>query len=627
MRKIILITLCALLFVSLHAQDRFVAVEAKLKELAVKDALGLNEKVELSVNGVALNEFIRGIAVSNSVNVSMDPALNEKIYNNFTNVNVADVFLFLSKKFDLDMTFIGNIISFTKHIETKPEPPKYAQKQINISFDKNTGFVSIDLNNDSLQLVAKELTRVAQKNVVFSPELNGKIVNGFIQNVSFDNAMDKLAFSNDLKITKSDDDFYLIEKRDKDLLASKNGLIPKNNQSDVQGLSIKRDNNYMTVDATNVPISDIINMASAEMGKDYYLFTELKGNSTVKINHVTYDELLTNVLNGTDFTYKKQDDVYLFGDRNLEGLRKTKLVQLKYRTAEKITDFIPGDLKKGVDIKIFPDLNGIILSGSQPRIDEIEKFLMQVDRVVPVVVIQVMIANVSKSKTLSTGIEAGLGKSPKATEGTVFPGLDLTFSSSALNELIDGINGYGVVNLGNVTPNFYLSLKAMESQGVLKLRSTPQLATLNGNKATMSIGETQYYLEVTNNVIGTQNPQNQLSQTYKSVNADLSLTITPVVSGDEQITLDIAVKQSSFTARISNTAPPGQITRDFQSLLRVKNGDMVMLGGLEEASANDSGSGVPFLSRIPIIKWFFSSRTRTKSKSKLTIFIKPTVIY
>ena len=167
----------------------------------------------------------------------------------------------------------------------------------------------------------------------------------------------------------------------------------------------------------------------------------------------------------------------------------------------------------------------------------------------------------------------------------------------------------------------------MESQGILRLRSTPQLATLNGNEAKMSIGETQYYLETQNNIIGSQNPQNQVTQQYKSVNADLALTIKPVVSGDEQITLDITVKQSSFTARISNTAPPGQITRDFQSNLRVKNGETVMLGGLEEGTNNDSGSGVPLLSRIPIIKWFFSSRTRAKSRSKLTVFIKPTVIY
>src|SRR5690606_18796425 len=117
------------------------------------------------------------------------------------------------------------------------------------------------------------------------------------------------------------------------------------------------------------------------------------------------------------------------------------------------------------------------------------------------------------------------------------------------------------INLGAVTPNFYINLKAMESNGVLKLRSTPQIATLNGHEAKLSIGQTQYYLEVSNNVIGSQNPQNIISQNYKPVNADLSVSIDPQVSGDEQITMTINVKQASFTERITDTAPPGSINR------------------------------------------------------------------
>jgi type IV pilus assembly protein PilQ len=168
----------------------------------------------------------------------------------------------------------------------------------------------------------------------------------------------------------------------------------------------------------------------------------------------------------------------------------------------------------------------------------------------------------------------------------------------------------------------------MEEQGVIKLRSTPQIATLNGHEAKLSIGQTQYYSEVNNNLVNSGVQQNLLQTVvYKPVNADLSLTIDPQVSGDEQITMTINVKQSSFTERISNTAPPGSINRDFQSLVRVKNGEMIMLGGLEESNNSQSGRGLPGLARIPVIKWLFGERTRTKQQNKLTIFIKPTIIY
>ena len=62
-------------------------------------------------------------------------------------------------------------------------------------------------------------------------------------------------------------------------------------------------------------------------------------------------------------------------------------------------------------------------------------------------------------------------------------------------------------------------------------------------------------------------------------------------------------------------------------MIRVKNGEMILLGGLEKKRKSDSGSGVPILSRIPILKWFFSSRKKDKSKSKLHILIRPIVTY
>lgn len=617
---------CLFMISSLQAQDRFVAIEGQLKELS-KTVPGLNEKVQLSVNGITIQDFIRGMAVANNLNVSVDPGLNEKIFNNFTDVPVSDVLVFLCKQYSLDITFIGSIMSIKKFAAPPAEQPKYVSRQIKISYDKTTSTISFDLNNDSLSQVTREITKATGKNIAFSPDLIGKMVNGFVQNATFGNAMDKLAFSNDLKITATDDNFFLVEKRDKEATVAgvKSG---KNSYAQTPGLTVKRDDSFhVSVEATAVPISDIIAAVSREMGYDYFLFSEPKGNTTVRAAGVTYDDFLKLLLNGTEYTFKKQADRYLLGDRGLEGLRSTKLVQLQFRTVEKIVDFIPAKLKEGVDIKMFPDLNSLILSGSQPRIEEIEAFIVDVDRVVPVVTIEVLLVDVRNSKTLSTGIEAGLKKGGAVTGGTVFPGVDLSLGASSINEIIAGINGFGLVNLGNVTPNFYITLKLLETQGVLKMRSTPQLSTLNGNEAKMSIGKTEYYPETQTTIIGNVTGGSQTAVQWKSVNADMSISINPIVSGDEQITLKIDVQQSSFTERISPTAPPGTITRDFSSLIRVKNQEMIMLGGLDENSMSDTGSGVPLLSRIPVIKWFFSSRTKVKTDNKLTVFIKPTILY
>ncbi len=626
MLKRLLLPLLLLFALFTQAQDRFGTIETRLKELA-KETPGLNEKVELSVNGVSIQDFIRGLATTNNLNISVDAGLTTKIYNNFSNVNVADVLLFLCKKYDLELSFIGSIMSFSQ-FAAPPEPPKkYVSKPFKVLYDRGNNLLSYDLNSDSLSLVVKELTRQTGKNVVFAPDLTGKMVSGFIQEMPFASAMDKLAFANDLKITQSEENknVYLVERREKE----KEGKEKEKKSAFQQppGLSYKLEGGKVSVNAVNVPIADVIAAISKELGYSYFLFSEPKGNATLSIADAGYDDFLRYLLNGTEFTFRKEGDIYLMGDRALEGLRSTKVVQLQYRTIDKVMEVIPAEIKKGVDIKEFPDLNSLILSGSQPRIEEIEAFLRDIDKVVPVVLIEVIIMDVRDSKTLSTGIKAGLGTAPEKTGGTVYPGVDLTLNSNSLNEIISGINGFGLVNLGKVTPNFYLQLKALEEQGVLKMRSTPKLTALNGVEAKMGIIRQEYYLEISNNVIGSQNPQNIISQQYKPVNADFSLTVNPMVSGDEQITMEIKVKQASFTERISPNAPPGTISRDFQSTIRVKNEETVILGGLEENSNSDTGSGFPGVSRVPVLKWLFSSRTKKRSKNKLTVFIKATVIH
>lgn len=632
--RIIILVLIAFCYVA-KAQDRFAILEQKLIELGKTSAPGLNEKVDLSINGASIQEFIRAVGVSNNLNVNVDPTIDAKIVNNFSKVSAQEIFLFLCKNYNLDINFVGPILSFVKY--TAPAAPIkiISAKKLNVVYEPVAGLISFDFQTDTLAAAAKEITKQSGRNIIFSPELLGKVVSGFVQNSTLNSALEKLAFANDMKVSVTPDNFYIFEKKqpvvDPNAKGNPTAANPNfgltNPGTKTTSVSVK--DGLISVDAQSMAIIDLVNAVSKELGKEFFLFNELKGNATLKINEASYDDFLRLLFNGTEFTFKKEGEIYLFGDRNLEGLRQSKLITLKNRTIDKVLDFIPAELKKGVDIKTFADLNGLIVSGSQPRINELEAFIRQIDLVVPLVHIEVIIADVRKSNTISTGISAGIGAKPAGpTTGTIVPQVDLSLNATSINNLISGINGLGVINLGSVTPNFYLTLKALEEQGALKIRSTPQIATLNGHEAKLKVGSTVYYLEVQNNLINNVgNTTVSQSQQYKSLDADLSITINPQVSGDEQITMSIGVTQSSFTERISETAPPGKLNRDFQSLVRVKNGEMIMLGGLEENSTSNSGRGLPLISRIPVLKWIFGNRTRSKTENKLTIFIKPTIIY
>ena len=81
---------------------------------------------------------------------------------------------------------------------------------------------------------------------------------------------------------------------------------------------------------------------------------------------------------------------------------------LENRTVESIQDVIPTELKKDIDIKEFADLNGLIISGSYTRIEEIKQFLRQIDLPVPVVLIDLMIVEINKDFNVEAGLKLGV---------------------------------------------------------------------------------------------------------------------------------------------------------------------------------------------------------------------------
>ena len=105
------------------------------------------------------------------------------------------------------------------------------------------------------------------------------------------------------------------------------------------------------------------------------------------------------------------------------------------------------------------------------------------------------------------------------------------------------------------------------------------------------------------------------------------MKIDAVVSGNDEVTLKIKISMSDFTSIPTDGSPPPQAISEFETSLRVHNEDMIVLGGIERTESSESGSGIPILSRIPILKWLFSSRSRTNAKVVTVLFIKPIVKY
>ncbi|WP_428330281.1 type II secretion system protein GspD [Mucilaginibacter sp.] len=619
----------------LAQQDsRIGLLQEKLERLSAQ-VPGLNNKVQLVITGVPVTEYLSALAKSNDLNISIDPKINFVINDTFNNATAANILLLLAGKYSLDISVVGTILNITSY----QDPGQFAipkAKDIKAKYNQLDNTLSLELDNDSLTAVAHKITLLSGKNVVVPNALQGKKVSAFIAPAPFETTLEKLAFTNELKMVRTNDDFYMFQPLgdgeelyvNGDRKTSIRKAFRPVSQGPGGGMELfSRQVNgqkLISANAVNVPVLDLVKQASQELNIDYSIYSEIKGTITIHVKDRSYESFLGLLFKGTNYTFHSDNGVYMIGERTIEGLRTYEMITLQHRSIDTVMSLIPTDWKKNLDIKEFREQNTLMVSGSASQIAEVKTFVKQLDVLVPVVMIEVTLIDVHKSRTIATGISAGTKDSVKSG-GTVLSGLNYTFNSKSINSFLNNIGK--VVNLGHVTPNFYVTLSALESNSNVDARSVPRLTALNGHSATLSIGNSVYYKNSTQNYIpSVASSQTILTNTYIESDANMTISIKPIVSGDDQVTLGINVDISDFTSIPTDGSPPPKSTSKFQSSIRVNNEDMIVLGGIERTERDETASGIPLLSRIPVLKWLFSSRSKTNSKVVTLVFIKPTIL-
>ena len=662
--------------------DRIEKLSVHLDSLST-EIPGLSGVVDLSINSAQLTTFLKAIASSNNLNISVDPTLkNIAVSQSFTKAKTKDVLLYLCKEYNLTIEVVGNILMVKKY------KTPYIPKEIPVFYNSNNDLLTTDIRGDSLGVAFRKIMTVTGKNLLYSVGLSSKKISAYIKDMPFDAAIDKIALVNQLKVTKTKDNFYLFENSSQANAGRSRRRISASFNYKVKD-TIQQ---LLEVNFTDAAIEDIIIDIAYDLQVNMATSKPLRnmGKTTIKSDSITFNNLLDKVLEDTKYSYKLENGMYFFGENQLLSIKNTEVVPLMNRSIElmmqplqssagtfnnngpiinsfsqdgrfdstfgrnnnnqnrrnlspqnrnssteqqmgneAIQSIFPLGVLDSLDIKTDIEQNSFIVRGSAQRIQRFKEFVKKIDKPIPLVVIEVMIVEVNKSASVSAGIELGLGESPSTDSGTLFSNTNLTLGAQSINRDIGGLNVFGSLNIGRVVPNFYAKIEALETNGDLKIRSTPKLSALNGHTASLSNGQRTFFTQtLVNTIPGVNNPQIQQLENFIPIDANLSIKIRPLVSGDGTITLSIDVQQSSFNSgtRVSENAPPNIDTRQFNSTVRVKDQDVVILGGLEVNRKEDSGSGVPFLARIPIIKWLFSKRTRTASDAKLSVFIKPTII-
>jgi len=257
--------------------------------------------------------------------------------------------------------------------------------------------------------------------------------------------------------------------------------------------------------------------------------------------------------------------------------------------------------------------NTVLVSASPRYMGRVEEMIKELDVDPPQVLIQVLLAEV----TLDTSDEWGFDMNAEGEVGEfdVAGGFGL---ASAF------VTGMGVPNVSVSSDDFNLLFRALQSQGRVQVLSNPSIMTANNEEASLQVGETIRVPESTSFT-----NEQQFSSVVEE-DLGIILNVTPQINPDGFVRMDIRPEISELLDRTT------QISEDFQSpvisrrnadtVITVKDGQTVVLGGLISDRFERRLRQVPFLGDLPVLGRLFQSETETTTKTELLIVLTPHVV-
>ncbi len=267
------------------------------------------------------------------------------------------------------------------------------------------------------------------------------------------------------------------------------------------------------------------------------------------------------------------------------------------------------------EVTIVPDANSNILLVRASRNDYelVNVAVRQLDVRPLQALIEVIIAEIRTDKSLSFGVEAQLTPDRPSANGN-----RTTASQTGI-----GLGDFAmrVMRVGSGV-DLEATLRASAARGDARIVSRPIVLAANGETAEILVGSQRPFVQVQRSLPTDTPTRDQVIQ-YKDVGTRLS--VRPTISGDGYLSLAVTQEVNAATAETQFDAPVIS-TRTVQTILLVRDSQVVVLGGLTDVQKENSQSGVPFLSSIPWIGGLFGRASRRSTETEFFLFIRPRIL-
>jgi type IV pilus assembly protein PilQ len=439
----------------------------------------------------------------------------------------------------------------------------------------------------------------------------------------------------------------------------------------IQGSSPGYSGEKLSLNFQNVEVRAVLQVIADFTGLNIITSDTVGGNLTLRLKDVPWDQALDIILQSKGLSKRKNGNVVLIAPTDelaakeklllessnqiseLEPLR-TESYALSYAKAEDLRKLLSDKdqkiLSKRGNANLDERTNTLFVQDVPVRLEEVRKLVAQLDIAVRQVMIEarIVIADDKWGRQLGArfGLQAGYnrGNTNVGTSGTITN----TNSGLANNPLSPGSNSISQGNLspqggqpeqlnvnlpvagaaGQLALTFFnlgsgnlvnLELSALEADNRGKVISNPRVITADKKRAIISQGTEIPYL--------TSSASGATTITFKP--AVLELAVTPRITPDDKVILDLEVKKDNVGALIgvgALGAVPSIDTKRVTTQVLVDNGETAVLGGIFEQTTRTTVDKVPLLGDIPIFGYLFKRTNKQDDKTELLIFITPKII-
>ncbi len=410
----------------------------------------------------------------------------------------------------------------------------------------------------------------------------------------------------------------------------------------------------LSLNFQNIEVRAVLQLIADFTGLNLVASDTVSGTLTLRLKNVPWDQALDIILRTKGLAMRKQGNVVLVApseeiaareklelesQKQIEELAplRSEFVQINYAKASDIAGLLKTEgnslLTERGNVTVDERTNTLLVRDTAEALDAVRNLVATLDIPVRQVLIESRIVIADDSFNRDLGVRFGISATDNvnttqtdiATVGGGLPG-DTDFGGNVSfftgdneNLMVDlPIGGpAGAIKLALVAiPDYLLQLElqALQFEGRGEVLSNPRVITSNQKEAVIEQGTEIPYQEASSS--------GATATSFKK--AVLSLRVTPQITPDERVIMDLAVNQDTVGQEFGGV--PSINTREVNTQVLVDNGDTVVLGGIFEQTKREDVEKVPFFGDLPYFGWLFKTTSVRDDKTELLIFVTPKIL-